>query len=123
MPLSCESAFSTAEQSTYLNGRARAHAVNDSAKGYHSTTWAGWLLAGIAVVVPMIDAVVGLDPLGTFAGVGGMLGSMGIWTYTMVSDEAYYRSPTSGARLPMAKIFMLRDRKQNAVPYGFALEF
>jgi hypothetical protein len=66
----------------------------------------------------------GLEPLGTIGGIGGMLGSMGAFTYTMLSSSAYYTSPETGASYPMARVLMLRDRSNEAVPaYGLAVAF
>jgi hypothetical protein len=111
-------------QRMYLNGRAAAYTSNDDAIGRHSLTWLGWVLAGVTVVFPLLDAAVGLEPLGVVGGVGGMLGSMGVFTYTMLSSSAYYSSPKTGATYPMARLLMLRDRSNHMVPaYGLAVAF
>ncbi len=107
--------------SVYLNGEARATTATEDAKGYHPSWWWGWVFLGISIGGPLIDsAALGTDFVGYLTGIGGLLGALGVFGYTMLSDSGYART-SDGVRVPMANLIMLRDGER-AVP-GLALTF
>ncbi len=106
----------------YLNGKARGKSGDPDAVGKYRWRWLGWVLAGAAVVAPIVGAAADQRAAALTSGILATLGSGFIFIMSMSSSSGYAVT-SGGVEQPFASLELVPEGKRLQPHFNLALAF